>query len=177
MIATIGEIGLEAWYHDHKLEFVPNAYQEDGELLDTYNVQRCKAISAESTYLASARRDGGVNRLKSRFIPDHIESFPVLAATPLSADPQWAAIVAWTIYTLVNADAVRSDYHAGGPEAMAIEEVGLGLPKGWQANVVETVGSYSKVFRRTLGMDSPLKLEQGLNRRLADGGVLVTPAR
>ena len=54
---------------------------------------------------------------------------------------------------------------------------GLGLPAGWQTTVVDRIGSYSDIFRRTLGAGSPLKLDQGLNRRFGDGGVLVAPFR
>ena len=60
---------------------------------------------------------------------------------------------------------------------MAVTGAGLGLPAAWQKAVVDRVGSYSDIFRRTLGAGSPLKLEQGLNRRIGDGGVLVAPFR
>ena len=177
MIGTSAENELEAWYHDHKLEFVPYPFQEDGEEIDTFNVQKCHGIVGESTYLGDARRDQGVNRLKSRFLPEHFASYPVLATTPLPGDAQWAAIVSWTIDTLLNADARETDYHASGLRAMAVPGPGLGLREGWQKAVVDRVGSYSAIFRRTLGAGSPLKLDPGLNRRVADGGVLVAPFR
>lgn len=177
MIGTSAENELEAWFHDRKLEFVPFAFQEEGEKFDTYVVQKCPAVVDETTALASARRDRGVNNLSSRFVAGHLMSYPVLATTPLSDDSQWAAIVAWTISTLVNADARETDYHAGGLRAMAVPGAGLGLPAEWQKAVVARVGSYSDVFARTLGSRSPLKLDQDLNRRVADGGVLDAPFR
>lgn len=177
MIGTSAENELEAWFHDHKLEFIPFAFQEDGEEFDTFNVQKCQGVVAESTTLGNVRLDRGINDLHSRFIADHFLSFPVLATTPLVGDAQWAAVVAWTVSTLVNADAGESDYHASGLRAMSVANAGLGLPAGWQKTVVERVGSYSDIFRRTLGAGSPLKLDQGLNRRVSDGGVLVAPFR
>jgi general L-amino acid transport system substrate-binding protein len=175
MIGTSAENELEAWFHDHKLEFTPYAFQENGELLDTFNVQRCQGMVGEATYLAGARMDRGVNKLGSRFINDHLASFPILATTPLTDDAQWAAIVTWTVATLINADARETDYHASGLKAMAVANLGLGLPAGWQKTVIDRVGSYSNIFRRSLGAGSPLKIEQGLNRPAADGGALVVP--
>ena len=177
MIGTSAENEVEAWFHDQKLGFIPYAFQEDGEEYDTFNVQKCEAVVADSTTLGNARLDRGINKLRSRFIADHLLSFPVMATTPLTEDAQWAAVVAWTISTLVNADAHETDYHASGLRAMAVANAGLGLSAGWQKAVVDRVGSYSDIFARSLGSKSPLKLDQGLNRRLADGGVLVVPFR
>lgn len=177
MIGTPAENELEAWSHDHKLAFVPYAFQEEGEKFDAFQVQKCQGVVDEATALANARLERGVNDLHSRFLPEHLLSYPVVATTPLSEDAQWAAVVAWTVATLVNADAHETDYHASGLKAMAVPNDGLGLPVGWQKAVVDRVGSYSDIFRRNLGDGSPLKLDQGLNRRLADGGVLVAPFR
>ena len=177
MIGTSAENELEAWFHDHKLTYTPYAFQEDGEEYDTFNVQKCEAVVAESTTLGNARLDRGINKLQSRFVADHFLSYPVLATTPLTEDAQWAAIVAWTISTLVNADAHETDYHASGLRAMAVANADLGLSAGWQKAVVDRVGTYSDIFARSLGARSPLKLDQGLNRRVADGGVLVVPFR
>ncbi len=176
-VGTSAENELEAWFHDHGLRYIPFAFQEDGEEYDSFNVGKCQGLVAESTTLGNVRLDRGINDLHSRFIADHFLSYPVLATTPINADAAWAAIVAWTTSTLLNADARETDFHAGGLEAMAVTGAGLGLPAAWQKAVVDRVGSYSDIFRRTLGAGSPLKLEQGLNRRIGDGGVLVAPFR
>lgn len=177
IIGTAAENALEAWFHDRKLEFIPYPFQEDGEEIDTFNVQKCSAMVGASTELGGARLDRGINNLQSRYVAGHLLSYPVLATTPLTTDSRWAAIVAWTIDTLINADAHETDYHASGLRAMAVPGAGLGLAADWQKVVVDKVGSYSAIFRRTLGAGSPMQLEPGLNRRLVDGGVLVAPFR
>ena len=146
-------------------------------MYDAYNVQRCQTVVGESTTLANVRLDGGINHLKSRLLPDHLAAFPIVAATPLKEDAQWAAIVAWTVGTLINANATETTYRPSGFNAMAVANEGLGLPKDWQKTVVGTVGSYAAVFERTLGSGSPLKLEPGLNARFVDGGILLPPHR
>ena len=177
IIGTSAENALEAWFHDHGLRYIPYAFQEDDEEYDAFNVGKCRGLVAESTTLGHVRLHRGINDLQSRFLADHLLSYPVLATTPLTADAPWVAIVAWTIATLLNADARESDFHPSGLGAMTVAGAGLGLSAGWQATVVDRVGSYSDIFRRTLGAGSPLKLDQGLNRRLGDGGILVAPFR
>ncbi len=177
IIGTALENSEEAFFLERHIPVVPFAFQEDGEMYDAYNVQRCQAVVGESTTLASVRLDGGINRLKSRFLPEHLAAFPIVAATPLKDDALWAAIVAWTIDTLINANATETTYRPSGLNAMGVDGAGLGLAKDWQKAVVKTVGSYAAIFDRTLGAGSPLKLEPGLNARFVDGGILLPPHR
>lgn len=168
---------VDAFFEDRHIPIVRHGYQEDGEMYDGYAVQNCPAVAGESTTLADAGLDGGINNLKSRLLREHLATFPIVAATSLKDDAQWAAIVAWTIDTLKNADARESRYHADGLRAMPVDGAGLGLAPNWQAEVVSTVGSYAAIFRRTLGEGSPLKLQAGLNAAPADGGALYVAHR
>ena len=97
---------LEAWFAAHSLEFVRMAYQEEVELYDTYNVQVCRGLASEVTELAEVRLDGGVNNLQSRVLPEPLAAFPIIAATS-TKDAEWAALVAWTVHTLMRAEVRR----------------------------------------------------------------------
>lgn len=166
---------LDAWYEERKIPLIRFAFREDGEMYDAYEVQRCKAVVGEATELARERLHGGVNHLKSRFLPDHLAAFPIVAATPLKDDGQWAAIVGWTVHTLMAAEAKETYLRGGGLRIIPVDGEGLGLAKDWQKTVVDAVGTYDAIFRRTLGADSPLKLERGLNAPLAGAGILLPP--
>ncbi|MCW6508821.1 hypothetical protein [Lichenifustis flavocetrariae] len=163
---------VDAWFEDRHIPIIRHGYQEDGEMYDGYAVQNCQAVAGESTTLAEAALDGGINHLRSRLLPEHLSIFPIVAATPIKSDSQWAAIVAWTIDTLKNADAKESRYHANGLRAMPVDGAGLGLAPDWQMQVVKTVGSYSLAFQRSLGDRSPFDLPTGLNAAPAEGGSL-----
>ena len=177
IIGTAAENSLESWFRDHRLELVPRAFQEDDEMYDAFAVQRCTAMAGESTVLAAARRNPGINGLVGRLLSEHLGAFPVMTATPLTDDAQWAAIVAWTIATLVNTEARQTPDHPGDVQALRVDGEGLGLAPDWQEIVVKAVGSYSAIFRRTLGDGSPLHLPAGLNARWVEGGVFVPPRR
>lgn len=175
MSASAPNASLDAWFEERNIPLIRYAFREEGEMYDAYEVQRCKAVVGESTELARARLHGGINHLKSRLLPDHLAAFPIVAATPIKGDAQWAAIVAWTVHTLIAAETQETHYRGGGLRIIPVDGRGLGLAKDWQKTVVDTVGTYDAVFRRTLGAGSPWKLERGLNAPLAAGGIQLAP--
>jgi general L-amino acid transport system substrate-binding protein len=173
-IASNAQSHLEAWFAAHHLDFVRMAYREDVELYDTYNVQVCHGLAAEVTTLAEVRLDGGVNELRSRILPEPLAAFPIIAATGIK-DPEWAAIVAWTIHTLLRAEIPQAEWAAGGLDSLPIDAPELSLGKDWQKRVVEAVGSYGDIYNRNLGSQSPYKLPRGLNAAWQDGGLMLAP--
>ncbi|MGD9214565.1 MAG: amino acid ABC transporter substrate-binding protein, partial [Desulfobacteraceae bacterium] len=51
----------------------------------------------------------------------------------------------------------------------------LGLDEKWAYNIVKMVGNYAEVFERNVGMNTPLKLERGLNALWTNGGLMYSP--
>ena len=166
---------LDAWFGARNIPIVRFGFREDGEMYDAYEVQRCTAVVGEETELARERLHGGPNGLKSRFLPDHLATFPIVAATPITSDAQWSGIVAWTIDTLIAASPKETYYKGGGLRIVPVAGAGLGLSADWQKDVFATVGTYDDIFRRTLGEASPFKLAPGLNAPVAEGGLLLAP--
>ncbi len=103
MIATNAERALDAAFHLWRLDFQHMAFEEDVEMLDAYNVQRCGAIAAETSELGVLRRNSGINHLASRILPDALASYPVFAATSVG-DPDWSALVFGVISRRVSID-------------------------------------------------------------------------
>jgi general L-amino acid transport system substrate-binding protein len=165
---------LEAWFGTHQLDFVRMGFREEVEMVDAYNVQMCHAVAGEATALAEMRLDGGVNKLRSRILPEPLTAFPIMAATG-TKDAQWGAVVAWTMHTLVRAETPESHWSAGGVNALPIEAPKLGLAKDWQKHVISAVGSYGDIYRRNLGDGSSYKLPRGLNAPWRDGGLMLAP--
>jgi len=174
MIGSSAERSLEAYFDELHQNWFRRAYSEDGEMLDTYVVQNCHAVAGELTTLAEARFNRGINRLKSRILPEPLTIFPVLATTGTN-DAQWSAIVAWTMHTLVSAERPETRWYAGGVGAMPISAQDLGLDKEWQRRVLAAVGAYGDIFERNLGKNSGLKLDRGLNANYIQGGLMLSP--
>jgi general L-amino acid transport system substrate-binding protein len=51
----------------------------------------------------------------------------------------------------------------------------LGLDEKWAYNIVKLVGNYGEVFERNVGVNTPLKLERGLNQLWTKGGLMYAP--
>ncbi len=174
LIGSSAERSLEAYFDALHQNWIRQAFSEDGEMVDAYNVQSCHAIAGESTTLASSRLDSGVNRLSSRILPEPLVAFPIMATTGTD-DAQWSAIVAWTVDTLLSAERPETRWYAGGAGAMPISALELGLDKDWQRRVLKAVGNYGDIFERHLGKGSSLKLDRGLNANQFRGGLLLSP--
>ena len=168
-------LNLEASMAARRLDFVRMGYMEYGELHDAYNARICEAQVGESGDLAAARLEEH-GELASRILIEPLATFPVLAATPAS-DPQWSAIVAWSIYALQRAELPATPWTAAGLKSLGVEGRDLGLADDWGRRVVGAAGSYADIYTRNLGEGSPLKLPRGPNAPAELGGLFVTPFR
>ncbi len=163
-----------AWMAAHRLDSTRMGYTEYGEMYDAYDARKCDAQVGEIGDLAVARLGDGKG-VRSRILPEPLATFPVFAVTP-GSDPQWAAIVAWAIFTLERAELPPGPWTAGGRESAAVG-ADLGLPDDWTKRVLAAAGSYADIYARNLGDRSRLRLPRGPNAPAEAGGLFVTPFR
>ncbi len=159
IIGTPANDSLETWFGTRHIPIVRYAFRETDEMNDAYAVQRCAALVGETTTLATVRREGSVDHLASRLLPEHLASFPIGAATPVDADTRWTALVAATIAALQAAEPPQRGGRAAGDGLPAIE--GADISPDWRRAVLATTGDYRAIFDRTVGSGSPLALERG----------------
>lgn len=109
---------------------------------------------------------------------------------PLSpqSDPQFADIIAWTVFGLISAEEAGitseniDDFLASDdPGIQRLLGIGdnasgsyLGINNSFVADVIRQVGNYSEIFQRNLGVP-PFNLGRGLNALWTDGGLLYSP--
>jgi general L-amino acid transport system substrate-binding protein len=162
---------LESFFEARQLPFFRLAFSEEDEMRDAYRAGRCDAVAEEETALAKMRLQEGVKA--DRILPQPLAVFPVLACT--TADGKWAAIVAWTIHTLLRADIREGSWRADGAKALPIDGTDLGLDQDWQKRLIDTLGAYGDIYRRTLGDQSVYGLARGLNAPSIEGGLFLAP--
>ena len=51
----------------------------------------------------------------------------------------------------------------------------IGLDKQWAVRAISAVGNYGEIFERSIGVNTPLGLERGLNAQWTNGGLLYAP--
>ena len=104
-------------------------------------------------------------------------------------DDEWAAIVKWTVYGLLEAEEngvtaanvddlkVNSKDPVVGRILGSTDDTGklLGLDKEWLARAVKTTGNYGEIFERNVGPKSDLQLPRGLNNLWNKGGIQYAP--
>ena len=165
---------LTSWFATRGLDFVRMGFQEDVEMNDAYAVNYCAGLAGEATTLADTRSTGALAKSQHRFLPETLASYPIVAATS-AQDGEWAAIVAWTIDTLVQAETPETEWTLGGLNSLRVNAPELGLGAGWQKRLVDLIGTYADLYARNLGDKSELKLPRGVNAPVALGGALSSP--
>jgi general L-amino acid transport system substrate-binding protein len=163
---------VESFLEAKQLPFLRAAFSEEDEMRDAYIAGRCDAVADELTSLAMLRlKKAGKT---SRILPPPLAIFPVIACTGI-ADGKWAAVVAWTVHTLMRAEIREGSWRGGGARALPIDGADLGLDPGWQKRLIDTLGSYADIYSRTLGDKSLYDLPRGLNAPSRDGGLVGAP--
>lgn len=159
-------------------------FQEEGEMVDGLSDRHCDAIGAYVSRLAQERSAYPTTLGRDRILDDWSTIEPVAPAYRQD-DPQWAAIVAWTVSALLQAEQSgigRATVQAAArnPDDPAVKRLlgldwaaarALGLTDhDWAAKVIEVVGNYAEIYDRTIGRT--LHLPRGRNALWTAGGLL-----
>ena len=180
------EIGSQtsAYMSRENIKWIPGPFSEEGEMEAAFLTRNCAAITADVTQLAYEQIAFGRLAKDFEILPDAASKDP-LAAAYRSDDPQWAAIVNWTMEALIQAE------ESGITQANVSEmkksndlvvqrllgtqrgwSQFIALDDGWAARIIETVGNYGEIFERDLGTGSPMKLARGPNNLWTHGGLM-----
>jgi general L-amino acid transport system substrate-binding protein len=179
---TTNEQNLADYFTTRDLSYRPVVFERLVEAVSAYNSGRCDAFTTDSSQLISERA-----RLPdadaSEIIPELISREP-LGPAVRQGDDQWANIVRWTYYALLNAEAEgvtsKNIDEMMGSSNPAIRRLlgleggfgeGIGLKNDWVVQIIKAVGNYGESFERNLGAGSPLKIPRGLNALWRDGGL------
>lgn len=168
-----------------KIAIMPMPFQEEGEMDDALAVRHCDAVSAYLSRLAQIKNAKPKQVGDDKILPDLLTLSPVAPAYRRD-DAQWAMIVDWTIYSLIQAEASGVTQANVAVQAKSEDPVvqrllgvdwatsrALGLPaKDWAAKVIAVVGNYGEIYNRTVGPASPLKMPRGRNALWVNGGLM-----
>jgi len=187
---TTTERNLSDWFTAHNLTFTPVVFETADQAIAAYEAQRCDAYTTDRSTLAARLnqvRDPAANII----LPDTITTAangPVVRRD----DPQWAAIVRWTLNALISAEAhgitaANVDQIAKespDPETRRLLGVNgdlgkfMGLENTWAASAIRAVGNYGEMYARNLGgaLRVVIPREGTANRLARDGGLLYSPS-
>jgi len=175
---------LAAVLHARHINYLPFPFQEQGEMDAALIAGRCAAMTGDVSQLANSRVNMHARVSAFVILPELISLEP-LAPAFRNDDPQWAAIVDWTLYATIQAEAsgiTRANVDATSEsddlvinrwltKAGGLSRA-LGLSDDWAVQVIKAVGNYGEMFAKRAGKQSPLQLDRGMNALWTKGGLL-----
>jgi general L-amino acid transport system substrate-binding protein len=183
---TTTELNVADYFRVNKMKMKPVVIESNAELAKAFFAGRCDVLTSDRSQLAGTR---AVAPKPDDYIilPDIISKEP-LAPAVRHGDNQWKDIVNYAVLALIEAEDlginsknVDEQLKSTNPIVQRFLGVtpgngkALGLDEKWAYNIVKQVGNYGEVFERSVGKNTPLKLERGLNALWKNGGLMYSP--
>ena len=185
--ATTSIKNLNDYFVLNRMQYKLKTYPGTDEALAAYEQKECDVFTSDQSGLYSI-----LSQLKdsrgSKVLPEVISKEP-LGPAVREGDDQWADIVRWSLYIMINAEelAISSenvDHVREISRTPVIRRMlglegdigsGLGLGRNWAYNIIRHVGNYAESFDRNVGKASSLNMKRGLNANWRNGGILYAP--
>lgn len=170
---------------------IHNVTFEDFNIRDeTYLSGGCDAVTGDKSSMAG--------NIAAFPVPGDHNILPVtLSKEPLSpavrqGDSQWADIVRWSVFALINAEELGitqanvEDMRANSENPSVLRMLGvegnlnegLGLEPDWAFNIIKSVGNYGEIYEKYIGegeLGLHIPREGSLNALWSDGGLMYSP--
>ena len=164
---------------------------EDWNVRDaTYLKGGCDAVTVDKSSLA-ANIISFPNPADHMVLPETISKEP-LGPAVRQGDSQWADLVKWTVFAMINAEELGvtsanvDDMRANSKDVnvrrmLGVEgnlNEGLGLSKDWAYNIIKQVGNYGENYEKYIGSGKGalgIQREGTLNALWSKGGLMYSP--
>ena len=184
---TTTELNLADFFRANKIKYTPVPIEDSSEARKNYLADRCDAYTTDASGLAATRAT--FEKPSDHVILPEIISKEPLGPVVRHGDDQWADIVRWSVFSLIQAEesgvtAANADEMAKSPPNPDIArllgaegDLGamLGLDKAWAVRAIKAHGNYAEIFESNLGTKTPIGLERGLNALYTNGGLQYAP--
>jgi general L-amino acid transport system substrate-binding protein len=187
---TTTELNLADYFRSNKMTFKPVVIEKVEEVRAAFFSGRCDVYTNDSSSLYATRAanvPAPATAADFIILPEIISKEP-LAPAVRHGDNQFADIVRWTQYAMVEAEEyginsknVDEMLKSDNPSIKRILGVtpgmgkALGVDEAWVVNIIKQVGNYGESFERNVGSGSPLKIDRGLNKLWSQGGLQYAP--
>ena len=179
---TTTELNLADFARGAGIKIEAVAFGTSDETSRAFEAGRCDAFTTDFSGLA-AERLRYANPDDFAVLPDLISKEP-LGPAVRAGDEQWANIVRWTHYAMLNAEQygvtqanVDEMRKSNNPEIRRLLGADgtfgekAGLTNDWAYRIIKHVGNYGESYDRNVGMKSRLQIKRGLNELHTSGGL------
>jgi general L-amino acid transport system substrate-binding protein len=184
---TTTEMNVADYFKKEGMTYKSVAYDSNDQVVKAYENGRCDVLTSDASQLYGLRtklKDSSAHIV----LPEIISKEP-LGPVVRQGDDVWFNIVKWSYNAMVaaeehgitskNVDDLKKN--SNNPTIRRILGVegkmgaNLGLSADWAYNIIKQVGNYGEVFERNVGVNTPLKIERGLNALWTKGGLQYSP--
>ncbi|MEL7237089.1 MAG: amino acid ABC transporter substrate-binding protein, partial [Chloroflexota bacterium] len=123
-----------------------------------------------------------------RILGETLSKEPLGPVSP-QGDPQFADIIRWTVWGMINAEeegitSENIDSFMDSTDVDVQRLLGLnntpsgshlGIADDFMVQVIQQVGNYGEIYERHLGQNSPIGLDRNLNDLWINGGLIYAP--
>ncbi len=166
------------------VQFEPVVLENNDQIVGAYEQGAVDAWTTDKSGLVSflpTLQDSSAHMILEATI-----SKEPLAPAVLQGDSQWADVVSWIIFGLMNAEeyGITSENVAEQTETSQVPDVQrllgvepepvqqLGLEATAIRDAIAAVGNYGEIYNRNLGPDTQFNIPRGLNAQYYDGGLI-----
>ncbi|GGD18755.1 amino acid ABC transporter substrate-binding protein [Aureimonas glaciei] len=183
---TTTELNLADYFSANNMEFNPVVIEAQNDVNAAYDSGRCDVLTTDQSGLYASRLE--LAKPDDNIVLPEIISKEPLGPAVRQGDSQWADVVRWTHFGLLDAEElgitqanVEEMKNSPNPEIKRMLGVDstfgadAGLSNDWLVNVIKGVGNYGEVFERNIGASTPLGIARGQNALWTKGGLQYAP--
>jgi len=183
---TTTELNVADYFRANGMKFTPVVFDTSDQTVKGFESGRCDVLTSDQSQLYALRIK--LSKPDDAVVLPEVISKEPLAPAVRQGDEQWANLIKWTVFALVNAEEmgvtsknVDEMKKTGNPDVrrlLGLDEPSgkvLGVQPDWAYQIVKQVGNYKELFDRNVGKDSPLKIDRGINALWKDGGFMYAP--
>jgi len=184
---TTTELNLADFFRVNGLSYEPVPIESDAEAQQQFLAGACDAYTTDVSGLAASRASFP-NPGDYVILPEIISKEP-LGPLVRHGDDHWMDLVRWTLnaliaaeeYGVTSANMAEMAQTSNNPEVRRLLGVEgnlgemLGLDLEWAQRAIGVAGNYGEIFAATIGDQTPIGLDRGLNAQWTNGGLLYAP--
>ena len=184
---TTTELNVADYFRANGMSYKVKTYDTNDQVRKSYEADSCDILTSDASQLYGLRTI--MKKPAEHIVLPEIISKEPLGPVVRQGDDKWFNIVKWTFFAMVAAEEkgitsknVDSKFKScKDPETKRILGVegkmgaNLGLDKKWAFNIIKQVGNYGEIFERNIGINTPLRIERGLNALWTKGGLQYSP--
>lgn len=181
---TSTEKTLADYFRARSMKYEVVSFADADAVAQAYLSGRCDVMTSDQSQLSAVKSlfsDPSAHVI----LPEIITKEP-LAVAVRNGDDQWANVVRWSVFAMLEAEELGIDSKNVEELAASSTDPGiqrfvgksdnvgafLGLDRAWAVRIVRQVGNYAESYERNI---KPIGLDRGVNRLWRDGGYMITP--